>query len=157
MPKASSLSQEYKNAAKHLKIVAALVAIYGLGLNVNGEAFAISLFDLLNFGPNSKGLSESGVSYALFAFGILGAVIMGWMALIWFMVDLATVEDYASVRAMARKGLAISTVSWFLFDTGFSLALGEVEHAAFNLPFVTLLGVPLYRMHVHDVEEKKQS
>ena len=82
---------------------------------------------------------------------------MGWMALIWCIVDLATFETSAEVRSLARKGLFVSTATWFVFDTGFSLIMREFEHAAFNIPFVTLLGVPLYKMHVHDADGKKRS
>jgi hypothetical protein len=150
----SSLPQRYQNAHLFLKRVTQLVTVYGLGMVAAGEQLATPLFDVLGFGPNSKALSRDGVDYAIFAFGILGSVLVGWMSLIGSVVDLAGYETDATVRATARRSIMLSTGIWFVCDTGFSLIKGEVEHALFNVPFLTLLGGPLYVMHTTDRPNK---
>lgn len=149
-------SSTYLSAYRFLRAVVALVSLYGLGMVFTGQVFAVQLFDFLQFGPNTRGLSEEGVSYAIFAFGVLGAVLVGWMMLILGMLDLA-VNENANVRKIARRALANSTALWFVLDTGFSLATAEIEHALFNIPFVTFLGVPLFIMSVNDDAPEKTS
>jgi hypothetical protein len=146
----NTLPNSYQYAHKILKRIVALVTIYGAGMVVAGNEFAIPLFDAFRFGPKSRGLNDDGVKYSLFTFGVLGAVLVGWMVLIISMVDLAAYEGDPTVRAMARRGLMLSVATWFLFDTGFSLASGEIEHAIFNIPFGTLIGLPLYIMHTNE-------
>jgi hypothetical protein len=131
--------------------VAQLVTIYGVGMVVAGEKFATPLFDLLGFGPNVNGLNRVSVDYAVFLLGVLGSVIVGWMSLIGSMVDLAAYQEDAAIRATGRRSIMRSTVTWFVFDTGFSLVVGEVNHALFNIPIATLLGTPLYVMHKNDI------
>jgi len=153
----SSLSSQYMSAHRFLRAAVALVILYGLGMVLSGRVFAVTLFDILNFGPNARGLNKEGVDYAIFAFGVLGAVIVGWMVLVWCVLDLAVIDDNPTTRAVARRAIATSTAVWFTVDTGFSIATGELEHAVFNIPFVTLLAAPLYIMSSTDVVEKKTS
>ena len=84
------------------------------------------------------------------------AVMVGWMALMWFVVQLAA-HPSETVRSWARRALIASTAIWFTFHAGFSVAIGEKEHAAFNLPFLPLLAGPLYIMASSDTtsEDKK--
>jgi hypothetical protein len=70
---------------------------------VAGDKIALPLFDVLGFGPNANGLNRVCVDYALFTFGILGTVIIGWMSLIGSMIDLAAYEEDAAIRFTARK------------------------------------------------------
>jgi hypothetical protein len=150
----SPLPQNYRTAHTFFKRVTKLVTLYGVGMVVAGEKFAIPLFDVLGFGPNIRGLNRVGVDYALFSFGVLGSVLVGWMSLIGSMIDLAADEKDVAIRATARRSLILSTAIWFVLDTGFSIVMGEVQHALFNTPFVTLLGVPLYVMHKNDMLDK---
>ncbi|KAG7338963.1 hypothetical protein IV203_016239 [Nitzschia inconspicua] len=153
----SSLPQSYQMAHTFLKRAVQLVAVYGLGMVAAGEQLAIPIFDVFGFGPSSRGLNRNGSDYAVFAFGVLGSVLVGWMSLIGSMVELAAAENDASIRAKARRSLMMSTGIWFLFDTIFSLGMGEVAHAMFNIPFATLLGGPLYVMHKNDTVDKNKS
>jgi len=153
----SHLSVRYRRAHAFLRTVAALVALYGIGMVMAGRVFAMTLFDLLGFGPNVRSLDPDGVSYSIFAFSVIGAVIAGWMVLLLFVVGFAASPD-RDTRAAARRAMALSVTIWFTLDTGFSLATGEVEHAAFNLPFMSLLAVPLYIMTNSDtVDDKKRA
>ena len=153
----SHLSIRYTRAHAFLRSVVALVAVYGIGMVTAGRIFAANLFDLLGFGPNARGLDSDGVTYSIFAFSVIGAVIAGWMVLLLFVVGFVASPD-RDTRAAARRAMALSVTIWFTLDTGFSLATGEVEHAAFNLPFMTLLAVPLYIMTKSDtVDDKKRA
>jgi hypothetical protein len=152
----SPLSQKYRTAHTFFKRVTTLVTLYGVGMVLAGEKVATPLFDVLGFGPNIKGLNRVGVDYALFAFGVLGSVIVGWMSLIGSIVDLAAYEDDEIVRATTRRSLMLSTSIWFVFDTGFSLVIGEVQHALFNIPFAAVLGAPLYVMEKNDMLNKSR-
>ena len=148
-------NKKYVKAHGALQTVVALVWVYGSGMVLAVETFATTLFDALGFGPNSKGLAEDGVQYSFFAFGVLGAVIMGWMTLMWFVLKLAIHKD-PEVRFAARTALVASTAVWFTFDTGYSIAIGEINHALFNVPFVSCLGIPLYFMIQADKNSNKK-
>jgi hypothetical protein len=144
------LSTRYRTAHRCLIVVLILVTLYAMGMVLAGNSFAVALFDILQFGPNARGLTEKGsIDYVVFAFGVLGAVIIGWMALLVTMADLAVHSD-GTVRSKARNSMALSVGIWFVWDTGFSLAKGEWEHAAFNVPFWTVLMGPLYIMMCND-------
>ena len=151
-----SLSEQYVRAQKFFKNVLLLVVVYASGMVTAGRSFAVPFFDLLNFGPNARGVSADGVNYTIFAFGVLGAVLIGWMALFWGTIGLAVHHD-PDVRSKARHALTASIAIWFVTDTGFSLVMGEIEHAAFNLPFLTLLSVPIYIMSTNDSSRQKKS
>lgn len=152
----AALSRKYRLAHKALIGVLVLVTLYAVGMVIAGETLCIPLFDTLRFGPNSRGLDANGIQYAIFAFGVLGAVLIGWMVLLAAVTDFA-ISDDSGVRAKARSSMSLSVGVWFFWDTSFSLARGEYEHAAFNLPFVALLMCPLYVMMVNDVpNDKKQ-
>jgi hypothetical protein len=156
-PGPPSFGRHYRRAHQCLRAVLTCVAIYALGMVMAGRTFAIPLFDALQFGPHaprySGGVSSSSddtarenvVDYAVFCFGVLGSVILGWMVLLAGVVELA-VHDDRLIRYRARSILVASVTVWFIFDTGFSLAIGEWQHAMFNLPFVTLLMTPLFVM-----------
>jgi len=56
------------------------VGAYALGLVFAGEFIGDQLFDRLGFGPSDGGITGGvGRDYARFIYGVLGAVIMGWM------------------------------------------------------------------------------
>lgn len=88
----------------------------------------------------------------------MGAVLLGWMTLVYFVVSELIIHPDADVRSLARRALVLSIVVWFVFDTGFSIFTGEINHALFNLPFISCLGGPLLVMAktVNSDEEKKK-
>mmetsp|Transcript_29181 Transcript_29181/g.64729 ORF Transcript_29181/g.64729 Transcript_29181/m.64729 type:complete len:161 (-) Transcript_29181:1554-2036(-) len=148
-PVEAAAAIRYRRAHAFLRVVIYLVAIYGTGMVVAGRTFAVTLFDVLNFGPNAKSIADDGVTYSIFCFGVLGAVIVGWMQLMLCVLDMA--KRSSSCRVEARRAMMSSAVVWFALDTGFSLVTEEIEHAIFNLPFFGLLIGPLYVMSVNDV------
>jgi hypothetical protein len=149
--KGASPSSRYLRAHGVFSVIVAIVALYGgVGMVLGGRTLGLPLFDVLGFGPNTRGLDRDAVQYCIFAFGVLGSVIVGWMVLMWFVVRNLAVHPDATVRAHARHAIMWSTAVWFVFDTGFSLATGELAHAAFNIPFVCGLAGPMYLMETSD-------
>jgi hypothetical protein len=154
------LSDRYRAAHQCLIAVLILVTLYAAGMVLAGNFVAIRLFDVLQFGPHtwrgSTMINKPGIDYAIFCFGVLGAVLIGWMVLLACVADLA-VHANASVRSKARFSMAVSVGFWFVWDTGFSLTIGQWEHAVFNLPFLSFLMGPLYVMMCNDdASEKKK-
>ena len=116
-----------------------------------GDIFAARLFNLLGFGPSSRHLDAAGIDYSLFAFGVLDAVIIGWMTALWGLMQFCGMDENPyHVRHKARKAILASSVIWFVWDTGFSIWLDEYEHALFNVPFLTVLVVPIHIMNQND-------
>ena len=141
--------KRYQQAHATLRCVIGAVVLYGSGMVVAGRAVAGTLFDTLGFGPNSHSLDPKGESYAVFCFGVIGAVIVGWMLSLYCLLELCEVPTMMNpdIRRLSRRGIFISASFWFVLDTTFSMVIGEHTHALFNLPFGMLIMVPLYVMH----------
>ena len=121
-----------------LAIVVLVVALYGVALVVAGDAVDRTMFRALGFGSEPEVSAETADHLRLLR-GVLGAVILGWMVLI-----LAIVRGPLRRRdRSAWKAVTASLTVWFVVDTGFSLAIAEWEHAAFNVGFLVALAVPL--------------
>jgi hypothetical protein len=118
---------------------AVLIAAYAACLVLWG-AVAGRLFDLLGFGMRAAAVPDGlPREHVLFVYGVLGSVLVGWMVLVAGLAagPLRTGEPWA------WPVLAMSVATWFVLDTGFSLAVGSWQHAVFNLGFLAALGVPL--------------
>ena len=116
-----------------------LVAAYATALVLAGGV-AGRLFDVLGFGMRAAGVPEGPPrDHVLLVYGVLGSVLVGWMVL----VAALAAGPLRSGEPWAWPALAASVGSWFVLDTGFSLAIGSWQHALFNLGFVAALGVPL--------------
>lgn len=117
-----------------------LVGAYAIALVAAGLFLGDVVFDPLGFGPRDGGIA--GVlerSYLRLVYGILGAVILGWMLTVGGIV----VGPLRRRERWAWSTVASSIAAWFVLDTGLSLALGYVGHAVFNLVFVLAFAVPL--------------
>ena len=189
-----------------------IVCLYSIGMIWFGKSFAIPLFDLLQFGPNTAtittavaaGVANGGTGgagggdlstaasllkwttsaaatsfnnnnnsdddlsfieyYCLFMFGVIGSILIGWMVLMYNIIQqfMMIIPSHTKngielqqlqlqlLRAMARKSIFYSIVSWFVFDTSFSITIRQYEHAIYNIPFLLLLVVPLIIMEQCD-------
>jgi hypothetical protein len=141
--------KQYQQAHAVLRCVIGAVFLYGIGMVVAGRTVACTLFDALGFGPNSHSLDPKGERYAVFCFGVIGAVIVGWMLSLHCLLELCKVPTGMNpdIRRLSHRGIFISASCWFVLDTAFSMVIGEYSHALFNLPFGMLIMVPLYVMH----------
>lgn len=120
-------------------VVAVAVAGYGISM-VLAPPLAGELFDALGFGMREAGITDGPArSYVLFLFGVLGAVIVGWMVLIAAVASAAS----ATGAPWAWRALTASLSAWFMLDTGVSLVVGEWQHALFNVAFLAALALPL--------------
>jgi len=121
-----------------LLAVLGAVAAYSAALVVAGGVIDRTVFEAFGFGAPSD-LSPSGADHVQLLRGVLGAVILGWIALIFAVVrgPIRRRDPWAWLAVFA------SLVFWFLVDTGFSLAVGEWEHAVFNVGFAIALAIPL--------------
>lgn len=120
-----------------LLAVIAGVAVYGLVLLMAGLWLGRTVFEILGFGLDDGRISEVQEPYLRLVFAVLGAVIVGWMAAL-----AATMHRFGPE---ATPVIVASVAIWFVLDTGISLVLGYVGHAAFNVAFVALL-LPAVRL-----------
>ncbi len=127
-------------ARRRWLVAAALaVAAYGVALVVAGPA-AARVFDALGFGTAAGGVPEGPArSHVLFVYGILGAVLTGWMLTV---AALAARPPQGTSHAV-RRAVGLPLAAWFVLDTGLSLGTGRWQHALFNVAFLALLGAPL--------------
>jgi hypothetical protein len=116
-----------------------LVAGYAVSLVLAGPV-ASRLFDVLGFGMRSGAIPDGlPREHVLLIYGVLGSVLVGWMLL----VAAVAAGPLQAGEPWAWPALAVSVGTWFVLDTGFSLAMGSWQHAVFNLGFLAALGVPL--------------
>ena len=155
----NKLSSSYISTYNFLCGVIYVVTLYAVGMVLGGRSFATPIFDLLQFGPNTHPKlvnlvggteHEAFIDYCIFMFGVVGSVIIGWMVVMYQMLKLCCLSPSKEIREMGRNSILLSTIAWFTFDTGFSIVINEYEHAAFNIPFVTLLIVPILLMKRYD-------
>lgn len=127
-----------------ITVIVAVIA-YGAALVVYGRVPAM-LFDRLGFGPTTSGITAGAAEdHVLLIYGVLGAVLIGWMVLL-----LAVARGPLRHRERwAWTATAASMTTWFGVDTVFSLAVGSTAHAAFNAVFAVALGIPLVAMRRH--------
>lgn len=123
-----------------LLIVVAGVVTYAIGLVVVGLFLGDQVFDRLGFGPDDGDIFDrTPRRYVRLVYGIIGAVIVGWMTTIGAIV----VGPLRRREAWAWWAIVMAVTAWFVFDTGISLVLGFVGHALFNVAFTLALAVPL--------------
>jgi len=88
--------------------------------------------------------------YIKLIYGVLGAVMIGWsIALLSILIS--------SFRRGERFGwwsVAASIGIWFIMDTSFSISMGFVPNAIFNLLFLILFSIPLAATYRKFNEEK---
>lgn len=123
-----------------LLIVVGVVTIYALGLVLFGLALGDQVFDRLGFGPDDgRIVGETQRTYVQLVYGILGAVIVGWMLTVGAIV----VGPLRRRERWAWRAVVSASAAWFVLDTGLSLILGFVGHGLFNVGFALALAVPL--------------
>jgi hypothetical protein len=117
---------------------------YACLLVVRGSVPA-AMFDRLGFGMTASGIVDAPARrHVLLVYGILGAVLIGWMVLLLAVV----LGPLRRRERWAWNAVTLSMTLWFLVDTTFSLAVGSSAHAVFNVPFAAAIGVPLAALRI---------
>ncbi len=124
-----------------LIFVACSVITFSLGMVIAPNLVQEKLFDAMFFSSAQMQtiLSNTAVSYILFTYRVLGAVMIGWMISLLFILA-------GSFRRGERNGwyaMTGSIVVWFLLDSGVSISAGYWQNAVFNLIFFVLFMIPL--------------
>lgn len=124
----------------------ALIAAAGLtilmGLSFMLPPFlGMSYFNFLFFGHTGfpEGMGEAGLAYTIFLYGLVGAIVIGWMAP---MIYLA----HGPIRRgdkTAFNVFCLTIAIWFVIDSLVSIATGFWQNAASNVSLVVLFIVPL--------------
>ena len=84
-------------------------------------------------------LEPSAADYVRFVYGVLGAVMIGWMVSLLFLIA-------GPFRERTRFGwcaVTFSVLVWFVIDSSFSIWVGFWENAAFNTGFLFLFAPPI--------------
>lgn len=116
------------------------VAVYALVLVVAGGFVGDEIFGRLGFGPADGEIPDGPPhDYVRFVYGVLGAVIIGWMATIAAILR----GPFRRRETWAWWAVAGALLLWFVVDTTLSIVLGFMGHALFNTGFLVAMGVPL--------------
>jgi hypothetical protein len=83
--------------------------------------------------------AQRETDYLRFTNGILGAVMIGWMALIAIVAN----GPFRRGEPWAWTAIAVSVGSWYAIDTAFSLSRGVIGNAGFNTLVVIAFAIPL--------------
>jgi hypothetical protein len=97
------------------------------------------IFNLLYFGQAESPFPPDAEQYIIFAIAILGAVMIGWLIGLMFVVAI----PFRRGEAWAWWALALSVLTWLIPDIIMSIALGFSSNLLLNAVFVLLFGVPL--------------
>lgn len=126
-----------------LVVVTIGVMVYAAGLMLMPETMH-GLFNLLFFGDSKqvRRISEDNPEFIQLVYGVLGAVMIGWMVTL-----LAIMRRHFQTDPHGTwQILVVSIGVWYVVDSGFSVATGFIEHAVFNTGFLVLYAIPLVGM-----------
>lgn len=84
-------------------------------------------------------LGETAVHYISFIYKVLGAVMIGWMITVLFLL----LGPFRKGDPMAWNTITTSIVIWFVGDSVASILSGFAMNAVFNIGFLVLFIIPL--------------
>ncbi len=121
-------------------MVFGVVIAYALALVFFGPMVHRVLFDSMGFGQANAGIvTEAQRHYVRLITAVLGAVLCGWMVTL-VLLAVSRIGQWQLVR----RAVVVGLVTWFSLDTGMSLSLGFIGHAAFNVPFLGVFLLALF-------------
>ena len=126
-----------------LKLGSALTIFFGLLIAAAAAPFGAAptqfLADLI-FYP-IDGAQDIAAPETRLIIAIGGGVMAGWGVLLWMLSTHLFPRD----QALASKLIISSIVTWFVIDSTGSILAGAPLNAAFNVPFLLVFCVPLWR------------
>lgn len=124
-----------------LLLVSSAVMLFGLSMILLPDAIQ-ALFNVIAFqdmtGIEARFGAEA-VHYIKFVYGVLGAVMFGWMIPILFILQTAFREG----KTWAWLAISLSIGLWFIIDTTWSAYMGFWGNVALNIGFFILYLIPL--------------
>ena len=126
-----------------LKLAAAITIAFGALIAAAAipaaQSPTVFLLDLIYF-PVDGAQSLGGDGFRLLS-AVSGGVMVGWGVLLWMIgADL-----YPADPARGRKLILSSIAAWFVVDSAMSAAAGAPLNALFNLGFVVLFVLPVWK------------
>ena len=121
-----------------LQIVIIGTALFGLAFIV-APSLMEAFFNLLFFSDAAPRFAADANEYMKFAYGVLGAVMVGWMVSLWLVAK-------GAFRRGEREGwltLTASLLIWFVVDSAWSVSVGYWQNAALNTAMLILFAIPL--------------
>lgn len=126
-----------------LKFGSALTIIFGIlvaaAATPIGAAPTQFLADLIFFPVDGAQDLTAPETRLISAIG--GGVMAGWGVLLWML----STNVFPSDQALAAKLIIASIVTWFVIDSTGSIIAGAPLNAAFNVSFLLVFCVPLWR------------
>ena len=89
--------------------------------------------------------SPEAIRYITFLYGVLGCVMIGWMALVAGL----THQSLSKGSARTWKLIMASLLIWFIPDTLLSLVSGYWQNGASNTVFFVAFLIPMLKMRAH--------
>lgn len=134
---------QHQATTNWLKIATGVVIVSGV-LCLSGAITATAglaryLMDLV-FWP-VDGTPGAVMPQAQLLWAITGGVMVGWGVLMWQVIT----HVYTDNPALGRSMILTSVGIWFVLDSSGSIAAGAPLNALFNVIFLALYAVPLWR------------
>lgn len=123
-----------------LLVVVSATGVFGLSM-VLAPGPIQEFFNWMIFGDTATpaGFSAEAADYIRFVYGVLGAVMFGWMVITAAVIA----GPMKAGEAWAQLAVAVSFAGWFAVDTTHSLVTGYPENAVFNVVFAAGVAIPL--------------
>lgn len=128
--------------ARALQAMLVAVGAYAAVMVIRPDLADRLVYTPLGFGAAAGGVDTAASGYVQFVTAVTGAVLLGWAVVL---VGLAG-GPLARRDPLIWRVVVSSLTVWFVADTGMSLAVGYPTHAAFNVLFAVVLGIPLARL-----------
>lgn len=104
---------------------------------------AAAFFDWMIFGRDeSPVVGDEARAYVSFVYGVLGAVMIGWMVALVPIVQ----GPLRRRQRWAWRSVAASFTAWFVVDSTLSVLSGFGENALLNVVFFAAFAIPLANM-----------
>jgi hypothetical protein len=122
-------------------VVVSAGAVLGGLVMVLAPGLTRRLFSLLVFASPQTidGFGDLPARYVALAHGVLGAVMVGWGAVLLLLL----IGPFRRGSREAWLTIAVSLAAWFVCDTALSLATGFWQNAVLNVVLAVLFAVPL--------------
>ena len=125
--------------SRWLQVCSAIVFLFGAAFMVLAGPMQV-LFETLYFAPvTGATLDGDAAAYSAFMQGVMGAVMVGWSVLLFYVAR----GPFRREEPEAWQMLAVSLGVWFVTDTLFSLWSGYWQNAILNTSLLILFGIPL--------------